>query len=100
MRHPLTESFCMRETERMRELKALREGWDLVVMEETRLLRALSVHESMRDLLRLHETVEPQLQQTAHLFAPNRWAALAELQSRLRRLAEWQAQNGQSVEVD
>ena len=81
----------------MRELKALREGWDAVVIEETRLLRVMSIQESMRELLRLHETLEPQLRQTAHLFAPDRRAALAELQSRLRRLAEWQAQNGQSV---
>ncbi len=84
----------------MRELKALREGWDAVVMEETRLLRALNVQRSMRDLLLLQETFEPQLRQTAHLFAPDHWAALAELQSRLRRLAEWQAQNGQSVHID
>jgi len=85
---------------KMRELKALREGWDGVVGEETRLLRATSVQGSMRQLLRLQETVEPQLQQTAHLFAPDRWAALAELQSRLRRLAKWQAQYGQSVHLD
>ncbi len=84
----------------MRELKALRQGWDAIVEEETRLLRDLSVQGGMRALLQLQETVEPQMQQTAHIFAPDRWAALAELQSRLRRLAEWQAQNGQSVHID
>lgn len=84
----------------MRELKALREGWDTIVVEETRLLRGLSIQGGMRDLLRLQETLEPQMQQTAHLFASDRWAALAELQSRLRRLAEWQVQNGQSVHID
>lgn len=77
----------------MRDLKALREGWDTIVEEETRLLRGLSIQSGMRDLLRLQEMVEPQFQQTAHLFAGDRWAALAELQSRLQRLAKWQTQN-------
>ena len=84
----------------MRELKALREGWDAVVVQETRLLRVLSVQDGMRELLLLQETIEPQLRQTAHLFAHDRWAALAELQSRLQRLAEWQAHHGQPVYFD
>jgi hypothetical protein len=84
----------------MQELKALREDWDAFSAEETRLLRAMSVADSMRQLLMLQETFEPQLQATAHLFGPERWAALAELQSRLRRLAEWQAQHGQPVRID
>jgi len=84
----------------MRELKALREGWDAFPAEETRLLRAMSVGDSMRLLLQLQETFEPQLQETAHLFGPERWAALAELQSRLRRLAQWQSQHEQPVYLD
>jgi hypothetical protein len=84
----------------MRELKELREGWDAFPAEETRLLRAISVRDSMRLLLLLQETFEPQLQETAHLFGPERWAALAELQSRLRRLAQWQSQHGQPVHLD
>ncbi|MBP7962137.1 MAG: hypothetical protein KBG20_16155 [Caldilineaceae bacterium] len=80
----------------MRELKELREGWDVAVGKETQLLRALGVQEGMRDLLRLQETFEPQLRQTAHLFASDRWLALAELQSRLYRLAQWQTENGQA----
>ena len=84
----------------MRELKALREDWNIYAADETRLLQALSVEESMRQLLLLQETLEPQLQQTAHLFAADRWAALAAVQSRLQRLAEWQVQHGQSVHID
>jgi hypothetical protein len=84
----------------MQELKALREDWDAFSAEETRLLRAMSVGESTRQLLMLQETFEPQLQATAYLFGPERWAALAELQSRLQRLAEWQAQHGQPVQFD
>ncbi len=82
----------------MRELSSLREGWDMFQEEETRLLRAMTVQESMRQWLMLQEAFEPQLQETAALFAPERWAALAELQVRLRRLAEWQEQHGQPVQ--
>ena len=82
----------------MRELSSLREGWDAFEEEETRLLRAMTVQESMRQWLMLQEAFEPQLQQTATLFAPERWAALAELQARLHRLAEWQEQHGQLVQ--
>ncbi len=82
----------------MRTLSSLREGWDAFEEEETRLLRAMTVQESMRQWLMLQEAFEPQLQQTAALFAPERWAALAELQARLRRLAEWQEQHGQLVQ--
>ena len=70
----------------MRELNALREGWDAFEREETRLLRAMTVQESVRSWLVLQRALESQLQQTAELFAPERWAALAELQSRLRRV--------------
>ena len=81
----------------MRELKTLREGWESVAREETRLLRSLSVQQSAQDLLLLQETFESQLQQTAHLFASDRWAALIELQSKLLRLARWMAKDEQSV---
>lgn len=84
----------------MRELSAHREGWDTFAAEETRLLRAMSVQGSMRQLLQMQEAFEPQLQQTQHLFAAERWATLAELQSRLQRLAQWQAQHEQSVYLD
>jgi hypothetical protein len=72
----------------MRELGTLREGWDTFEADETRLLRRLTVHESIRQWLILQRTFEPQLQETAALFGPERRAALAQLQSRLRRLAE------------
>ena len=88
------------QRDKMRALRALREGWENVAAEETRLLRDLTIEESARQLLRLQEAFEPQLQATAHLFAPQRWAALAELQARLQRLAEWQAQHEQSVHLD
>jgi hypothetical protein len=78
----------------MRDLGALREGWATIEAEETRLLRALTVQESVRQWLILQHTFEPQLQQTATLFGPERQAALAQFQARLLRLAEWQEQHG------
>ncbi len=44
----------------------------------------------------LQAAFEPQLRATATLFAEERRAALAELQTRLARLAEWQARDGPS----
>jgi hypothetical protein len=88
------------QREKMRDLRALREGWEDVAAEETRLLRDLTIEESARQLLRLQEAFEPQLQATAHLFAPQRWGALAELQARLQRLAEWQGQHEQPIHLD
>ena len=66
----------------MQELGALREGWDAVEAEETRLLQSMTVQESVHQWLALQRTFEPQLQQTAVLFAPERQAALAQLQLR------------------
>ena len=83
----------------MRELNALREGWDEVEQVETHLLREMTIHESVRQWLILQRAFEPQLQQTADLFGPERQAALAELQARLRRLAEWQVQHGITISI-
>jgi len=83
----------------VRELSALREGWDVFAAEETRLLRGMSVQESMRQWLMLQEAFEHQLQQTVELFGPERQAALAELQERLHRLAEWQGKHGATASV-
>ena len=96
----VTNSVWDGQRETMRDLRALREGWEDVAAEETRLLRDLTIEESARQLLRLQQAFEPQLQATAHLFASQRWGALAELQARLQRLAEWQAQHEQSIHLD
>jgi hypothetical protein len=81
----------------MRELRALREGWNGSDAEEARLLRRMSPQESVRQWLMLQRTFEVQLQNTAALFAPERQAALAQLQSRLHDIAEWQARYGKSA---
>ena len=83
----------------MRELSILREGWEAVEAEETHLLQSVTVQESALQWLTLQRAFEPQLQQTAALFAPERQAALAQLQRRLRRLAERQGQYGKSLSI-
>lgn len=83
----------------MRELGALRQDRDAFEADETRLLQNMTIHESARQWMALQQAFEPQLQQTAALFAPERQAALAELQLRLRRLAEWQGHYGKSLSI-
>ncbi len=83
----------------MRELAVSREGWEAVEAEETRLLRGMTVQDSVRQWLILQRSFEAQLQQTAAIFGPDRWAALAQLQARLRRMGEWQEQHGESASV-
>ncbi len=76
----------------MRGLSTLRESQNAFEADETRLLQSMTVQESIRQWLALQHAFEPQLQQTAALFAPERQAVLTQLQLRLRRLAEWQGQ--------
>ena len=83
----------------MRELGALRQDRDAFEAEETRLLQSMTIQESVRQWLALQRAFEPQLQQTAVLFAPERQAALVQLQLRIRRLAEWQGQYGKSLSI-
>ena len=81
----------------MRELAALREGWEEVEAEETRLLRSMTVEDSIRQWLTLQRSFEAQLQQTAAMFGPDRRAALAELQARLRRISEGPEETGDGL---
>jgi|YNPNPStandDraft_1061719.scaffolds.fasta_scaffold106174_1 hypothetical protein len=84
----------------MRHLKTLREGWEGVEQEAIRLLRRMTIQESLRQWAMLQDAFEPQLQATQALFAEERRQALAELQARLRRLAEWQECHGDALSID
>ena len=70
----------------MDNLSILREGFDILQREETLLLRAMTIEESIRQWVELQTSFEWQLQQTAALFTRDRHDALAELQARLQRL--------------
>ena len=83
----------------MRELRTLREGWETIEVDETRLLRSMTTQESIRQWLVLQRSFETQLQQTAAIFGPERQAALVQLQARLRRIAEWQEKHGKPAPV-
>ncbi len=67
----------------MNELRRLREGWAEVEAQETELLRALSVEQSIRQYLALQREFEPLLQETEATFRGPRNQALVELQARL-----------------
>jgi hypothetical protein len=87
----------------MLELKRHRSNWadpDIAAEIETLHFQSLTIWESVRQWAALQRSFEPQLQATAELFAAERQAALGELQARLKRVAEWQAQNGQSISIN
>jgi hypothetical protein len=80
----------------MHDLKRLRSNWaetGITDEIETLKLQSLTIWESVGQWLALQQTFEPQLQATADLFIAERHAALGEMQARLKRVAEWQAQN-------
>ena len=68
-------------------LGILRKNRDSLDMEDACLPQVTAVQESMRQWIALQMSFEWQLQQTAALFERDRWAALIELQARLRRLS-------------
>lgn len=70
------------------DLRQLREGWEEVEAEETRLLTQMTIQESLRQLLALQRAFEPHLQRTEALFRAERMAYLEELQRRLAQLDE------------
>lgn len=76
----------------MRDLKTLREGWDEVEREESRLADHLTLEQSVRIFLSLCGTMEPLMKETEALFRRDREAYLTELQARLRRLEDWRQQ--------
>ena len=78
----------------MRDIATLRDRWADLEANETNLSSHLTVHESVRQWLVLQQTFESQLRQTEAVFAPERRAALAQLQARLQRLVEWQTRRG------
>lgn len=83
----------------MRDLSASRQGWGEIERAEARLSYRVTAQESFRQWLQMQRVFEPQLRDTSALFGPERLSALAELQSRLRRLAEWQETHGEPGSV-
>ncbi len=84
----------------MRDLSTVRQGWADVEQAEACLQSTMTPQESLRRWLELQRIFGPQLRETAALFGPERRAALADLQSRLRRLAACQERHGKPDTVD
>ncbi len=78
----------------MRDIATLRDRWADLEANEVHLSSHLTIHESFGQWVALQQTFESQLRQTEAVFAPERRKALAQLQARLRRLAEWQTNRG------
>jgi hypothetical protein len=72
----------------MQDLSTLRTRWTEIEAEETRLLREMTVAESLRQFTLLYETYAPRLNDDA-AYQAEREAALIERQRRLQRLAQW-----------
>lgn len=67
-------------------LKNISPPWDDIHAEETRLLRALSPQEGLRQFFALLAEFQPWLQETESVFRSERNQALIELQARLASL--------------
>ncbi len=72
----------------MQDLSTLRTRWAEIEAEETRLLREMTVTESLRQFAMLYEAYAPRLSQDA-AYQAEREAALIEQQRPLQRLAQW-----------
>lgn len=79
----------------MRDLSAVRQGWGEVERIGADLVCRMTIQESFRHWLQLQQVFEFQLRDTSALFGPERLSALAALQTRLFRLAEWQERHGE-----
>jgi hypothetical protein len=74
----------------MQDLSTLRTRWTDIEAEETRLLREMTIAESLRQFALLYEAYAPRLSEDA-AYQAERDAALIEQQRRLQRLAQWRA---------
>ena len=83
----------MQKAESSGNLRRVREGWDEVEAEETRLLRQMTIQESLAHWLALQRAFEPWLRETESLFRAERLAYLEELQRRLAKLEEWRGRS-------
>jgi hypothetical protein len=74
----------------MQDLSTLRTRWAEIEAEEIRLLREMTVAESLRQFAMLYEAYAPRLSNDV-AYQAEREAALIEQQRRLQQLARWQA---------
>ena len=85
---PAAGSRSEQEESTWDDLSRVRDGWQEIEAEETRLLSQMTIQDSLQQLLALQRAFEPHLQQTEALFRAERVAYLEELQRRLAQLDE------------
>ena len=74
----------------MRDLSAIRRRkWDEIEAEETRLLREMTVAESVKAFAMLYDAYAPIFRAEEPIYLAEREAALIEQQRRLARLESW-----------
>ena len=73
----------------MEPLSAIRNKWPEVEAEETRLLREMTIAQSLKEFAMLYDAYADHLQSDDFSAWPEREAALIERQQRLVRLAQW-----------
>jgi hypothetical protein len=73
----------------MQDLSTLRSRWTEIEKEETRLLRKMTIAESLRAFAMLYEAFAARFREDELAYQAEREAALIEQQCRLRRLADW-----------
>ena len=91
---------CMARRNIPEDLTRLREGWKEAEIEEVRLLRNMTIQESIGHLLSLQDAFEPNLQRSETLFRSERLATLEDLQKRLIKLENWRQRQRRSVSPD
>lgn len=79
----------------MLELKGWREKWEAMDHANLRLLREMTIEESVNIYLSLFHSMTPLIEGSKDFFLPERRSYLIELQERLRKFGEWkQKQDG------
>jgi len=73
----------------MRDLGQVRDGWDEIEAEETRLLREMTIAQGLKIFAVLYDAFAPRFRAEEQIYLAEREAALIERQRRLARLAHW-----------
>jgi hypothetical protein len=83
----------------MLNLKGWREKWEAMDQANLRLLREMTIEESVKTYLSLCHSMAPFIEESKDFFLPERKSYLTELQERLRKFGEWKRrQNGYRTE--
>lgn len=76
----------------MLDLKGWREKWEAMDRANLRLLREMTIEESVKAYLFLCHSMTPFIEESRDFFLPERRSYLTELQERLRKFGEWKKQ--------